>query len=123
MEGAAMSDFDTLYKQVVSYLAKKVNEKVVIEDLEEELKADHHLLQAVVDDLHNKKCILGHPSNHNGPREYDVAMVRPGIAKELAMLSKPEVPSTLSLNIQLVNGTDNIAIQGNDNITNPSDKK
>jgi hypothetical protein len=123
MEGAAMSDFDTLYRQVVSYLSRKVNQKVLIKNLEAELAADHHLLQAVFDELHNKQCILEHKSNHDGPLEHDVATVRAGILKELAMLSKREAPSALSVNIQLVNGTDNIAIQGNDNTTNLPDKK
>lgn len=107
-----MNQFDQLYRKVVEKLCSNVNAGMKVDALEEELSADHDLLQAVIEELSKADCVLEHKSNRYGPREHDYFRVKPSILKERARLSDPPSPG---INIQIVNGNNNKAIQGDEN--------
>lgn len=117
-----MNTFGELYKTVVSNLANKVGSKVIVQDLETELGADHDLLQAIIEGLHNNQYLHGKASNHRGAREYVVAMIKPAILKEFARLSEKPGAGHGSLNIQIITGNNNKTIQGNDNQIDRTDQ-
>lgn len=107
--------YEELYRKLVAHASKIVNERVLVDELQEELGVDEALLQAAIGELDERGLILGHKSNHDGPLAYDLFVVKPAMLKEVSRLKSASTGLGGAINIQIVAGNNNNTIQGDRN--------